>query len=101
MREFAFGSDEQYSMLRDTLEDNLCHVFETCIMPNGCITRVGRIGFEKEASTGAYAIYIDKGITCSNQLAPPLFIEWLSVGTLRFLDFTDVKDFFYSLRDLF
>ena len=59
----------------------------------------GRIGFEKEGET--YALFIDKGITCSRNNAPALFLEWLSNGTLRFLDFTDMKEFLRSLRCLY
>jgi hypothetical protein len=57
------------------------------------------MGFEKEGET--YALYIDRGITCSNAQAPELFMDWLTEGTLRFLDFTDMKVFLRSLKCLY
>jgi len=99
MREFVFGTDEQYEMLERQLEDHLCHVFNNCVLPNCCSIQYGRIGFEKEQDT--YALFIDRGITCSGSNVPRLFTEWLSRGTLRFLDFNDLKSFLKSLNQLY
>lgn len=99
MREFVYGSDEQYDLLKDTLKDHLCHVFTNCAYPQCCNVSTGRIGFEKEEET--YALFIDKGITCSGNNIPALFREWLSTGTLRFLDFNDMKEFLKSLKCLY
>lgn len=99
MREFVNGSDQQYAMLKDSLSDHLCHVYNNCSYPQCCSKSTGRIGFEKEGET--YALFIDKGITCSRNNVPSLFLEWLSTGTLRFLDFTDMKEFLKSLRCLY
>lgn len=99
MIEFVNGTDQQYEMLKTTLKDHLCHIYPHCRYPQGCNPSVGRIGFEMEGDT--YALFIDKGITCSRGNAPSLFREWLTVGTLRFLDFTDMKKFLRSLRCLY
>ena len=99
MREFVTGSDEQYGMLKDSLNDYLCHVYKNCAFPPGCSRPAGRIGFEKEGNS--YALLIDKGITYAGSNAPSLFREWLSTGTLRFLEFTDMKEFLRSLRCLY
>lgn len=99
MKEFVYGSDQQYAMLKESLNDHLCHVYKNCVYPQGCSKPGGRIGFEKEGDT--YALFIDRGITCSRKNAPSLFLEWLSSGTLRFLDYTDMKEFLRSLRCLY
>ncbi len=99
MIDFVFGTDQQYAGLKETLNDHLCHVFMNCAFPDCCSRPGGRIGFEKEGDT--YALFIDKGITCTDQHAPALFREWLSEGTLRFLDYTDMKEFLRSLRCLY
>ena len=89
MREFVYGNDQQYALLKESLNDHMCHVSKNA----------GRIGFEKEGDT--YALFIDKGITCSKSNTSQLFRDWLSVGTLRFLDFTDMKVFLKSLKFLY
>lgn len=99
MREFVYGTDAQYAMLKESLEDHLCHVYSKCFMPGGCSKETARIGFEKEGET--YALYIDKGITCSNHRAPGSFKDWLADGTMRFLDFTDMKKFLRNLRCMY
>ncbi len=99
MKEFVYGTDSQYKILKETLDDNLCHVYNNRSLPRGCNRTSARIGFEKEGDT--YALHIDKGITCSRVDAYSLFGEWLNMGTLRFLDFTDMKEFLRNLRFLF
>lgn len=99
MKEFVTGTDRQYKILRDSLEDHLCHVYGNSTYPPGCSRGSGRLGFEKEGET--YALFIDRGMTCSNPAAPELFREWLSSGTLRFLDFTDMTQFLRSLKCLY
>lgn len=99
MKEFVCGTDQQYSILRESLNDHLCHVYKNCQFPRSFSKSSGRIGFEKEGET--YALYIDKGISCSHPRAASLLHNWLSAGTLRFLDFTDMKEFLRSLRYLY
>lgn len=99
MIEFVNGTDRQFQVLRESLEDHLCHVYKSCSFPPCCSRPNGRIGFEKEGDT--YALFIDKGITCSGRASPELFREWLAAGTLRFLDFTDMKEFLRSLKCLY
>ncbi len=99
MKEFVYGSDQQYQLLKELLEDHMCHVYPHCHMPASCTKEVARIGFEKEEST--YALFIDKGISCSNNHAPALFQDWLNAGTVRFLDYTDMKAFLRGLKCLY
>lgn len=101
MKEFVFGSDDQYASLRQSLEDNMCHVYRNCAYPSCCSRNAGRIGFEKEREGSLYALYIDKGVSCQGRGIPPLFYEWLNMGTLRFADFNSMVDFLRSLRCLY
>ncbi len=99
MIDFVYGTDQQYDGLKEMLNDRLCHVFNNCHFPDCCSKNAGRMGFEKEGDT--YALYIDKGIICSKSDAPSLFKDWLADGTLRFLDFSDMKEFLRSLQCLY
>lgn len=99
MRDFVFGSDLNYDILKETLEDGLCHVYHNCSFPTSFSKQSGRLGFEKEGET--YALFIDKGISTSSPNAPALLRYWLETGTLRFLDYEDLKDFLKSLVALF
>ena len=101
MIEFVYGTDEQYEALKNMLEDNRCHLYPNSIFPSCCSIESGRLGFEKEMGAGTYALFIDKGITCSREGAPVLFKDWLATGTVRFLDFNDLKEFLLSLRCLY
>ena len=47
MKEFAFGSDVQFENFDQMLQDNQCHVYNGCVLPEGCIPKNARIGFEK------------------------------------------------------
>ena len=48
-----------------------------------------------------YALFIDKGLTCSCPAASRLLKSWLKAGTLKFLDYTDMKVFLRSLTYLY
>ena len=97
MKEFVTGSDEQFELLKTSLKDGQCHVY-TCSFPSSFSKTSGRIGFEKDKIS--YILYIDKGITCTARKSP-LMNEWLESGTLRFLDFSDLKAFLKSLSFLY
>lgn len=97
MQEFVHGSDKQYTQLKRSLGDGNCHVYE-CAFPGRFSSSRGRMGFEKDDVS--YILYIDKGIRCSGK-APALVKSWLDEGSLRFLDFSDMKDFLKSLSCLY
>lgn len=99
MIEFVYGSDQQFAVLKESLEDHLCHVYPYCSFPGSFSRANGRLGFEKEGDT--YVLYIDKGIRCSNRSVSDLCNTWLSEGELRFLDFTDMKEFLRNLNILY
>ena len=97
MKEFVTGSDEQFDLLRASLDDKKCHVYN-CTFPTSFSKPTGRIGFEKDKIS--YILYIDKGITCTASKSS-LLKDWLEAGTLRFLDFSDLKTFLKSLTFLY
>lgn len=97
VKDFVYGTDAQYKLLRRKLEDGRCHIYPCCRYPSCCSRSSGRIGFEKEGNT--YALHIDKGMNCQSG-APRLFRQWIENGTLRFLEFNDLKVFLRSLRGI-
>lgn len=101
MIEFVYGSDQNFEILKNDLNDHLCHVYYNCSFPKCFSVRTGRLGFEKEVSTQSYALFIDKGISCSRNDVPSLLLDWLSAGTIRFIDYNDLKSFLKSLRILY
>ena len=97
MREFVYGSDKQYELLKKSLEDGRCHVYD-CAFPESFSASGGRMGFEKDAVS--YILYIDRGLSRRGK-SPALFKDWLSGGSLRFLDFSDMKAYLKSLVFLY
>lgn len=97
MKEFVTGTEAQYDLLKTSLGDGKCHVY-TCAFPASFSKPTGRIGFEKDKIS--YILYIDKGITCTNSRSG-LLNDWLEAGTMRFLDFSDLKAFLQSLTFLY
>ncbi len=99
MLEFVHGTDEQFRQLKASLEDGRCHIYR-CALPQGCSVGSARIGFEKIYGEN-YAVFIDKGIQCQRQAVPAQFRTLLQAGTLRFLEFNDLKCFLKSLAGLY
>lgn len=89
MKEFVFGTDEQYELLRAELEDGRCHIYHGCKMPEGCVPDTARLGFEK-SGTG-YTVYTDYGISCPSDCCLKGFFE---AGQQSFESFSELKDFF-------
>ena len=101
MREFVYGTDRQYELLKSSLEDGLCHVYPRCSLP-ASFSRTGcRIGFEHSRANNGYILYIDKGITCSHPRASADLKQWLSAGMVTYLDFNDLKEFLTGLKYLY
>lgn len=55
MKEFAFGTEEQYNWLENLISDGQCHVFNNCVLPSSCTPDHARLGFDKLESV--YAVY--------------------------------------------
>ena len=97
MKEFVFGSEKEYKALKSSLNDGLCHVYD-CAFPTAFGREGGRIGFEKDGIS--YILYVDKGLRRPVR-ASGLLKSWLENGSLRFLDFSDMKSFIKDLAFLY
>lgn len=98
MREFAFGTDQQFEELDQLLHDNQCHVYNNCCLPECCTPKIARIGFEKNYK-GHYILYIDKGICAETDHSD--FKNFIENGEIRFICMDDMICFFRGLQPLF
>lgn len=98
MREFAFGTDEQFEELDQLLQDNQCHVYNGCRLPDCCTPKTARIGFEKNCN-GHYILYIDKGIYAETDHSD--FKNFIEKGEIRFICLDDMICFLRGLQPLF
>ena len=98
MYQFVSYSDAEFDELGRSLEDNRCHVYPECTLPDCCSRRSARMGFEKDCN-GFYILYIDMNIHADTQQQD--FLMLLENGELRFLNFSDMVDFLRSLAPLF
>lgn len=85
MREFVYGNDQQYALLKESLNDHMCHVYGHCTFPSSFSKNAGRIGFEKEGDT--YALFMIRVLLGSKSNTSQLFRDWLSVGTTSIFGF--------------
>lgn len=97
MKEFAFGTEEQYNWLENLISDGQCHVFNNCVLPSSCTPDHARLGFDKLESV--YAVYIDHGVTTTAE--DPNFARFLQDGETKFMSMEDMSEFFHSLQPLF
>ena len=97
MRDFVFGTAEQFAGLDRMLSDSKCHVFGGTELPDSCTPRKVRIGFEKAGDV--YIMYIDKGVGTSS--AHQDFRQFLEKGEARFICLDDMITFLHSLQPLF
>ena len=98
MREFAFGTDQQFEELDQQLLDNQCHVYNGCILPECCTPKTARIGFEQNCN-GHYILYIDKGICAETDNSD--FKNFITNGEIRFICMDDMICFLRGLQPLF
>ena len=98
MREFVFGTDRQFEELDQLLQDNKCHVYKCCSLPEFCTPKTARIGFEKNRS-GHYIMYIDKGICAETDNSD--FKNLIEKGKIRFICIDDMICFLRGLQHLF
>lgn len=98
MREFVFGTDKQFEELDGLLQDNQCHVYNGCSLPECCTPNLARIGFERNCN-GHYILYIDKGI-CT-EIDHSDFKNFIANGEMRFICIEDMICFLRGLQPLF
>ncbi len=98
MREFVFGTDKQFEELDGLLQDNQCHVYNGCSLPECCTPNLARIGFERNCN-GHYILYIDKGICTETDHSD--FKNFIANGEMRFICIEDMICFLRGLQPLF
>ena len=98
MREFVFGTDKQFEELDGLLQDNQCHVYNGCTLPECCTPNLARIGFERNCN-GHYILYIDKGICVETDHSD--FKNFIANGEMRFICIEDMICFLRGLQPLF
>ena len=98
MREFVFGTDKQFEELDGLLQDNQCHVYNGCSLPECCTPNLARIGFERNCN-GPYILYIDKGICTETDHSD--FKNFIANGEMRFICIEDMICFLRGLQPLF
>lgn len=98
MREFAFGTEEQFNGLDQMLQDHQCHVYNGCVLPTMCEPNKARVGFEKTVDD-YYILYIDKGINACTDNTD--FNSFIDKGEIRFICFDDMISFLHSIQPLF
>lgn len=97
MREFAFGTDQQYIWLENFISDGQCHVFNNSVLPDTCTPNRCRLGFEK--TDGTYIAYVDRGISTTSDNKD--FVRFLQQGESRFVSMNEMAEFFRSFQTLF
>lgn len=98
MREFVFGTDKQFEELDGLLQDNQCHVYNGCTLPECCTPNLARIGFERNCN-GHYILYIDKGICAETDHSD--FKNFIANGEMRFICIDDMVCFLRGLQPIF
>ena len=98
MREFVFGTDKQFEELDGLLQDNQCHVYNGCTLPECCTPNLARIGFERNCN-GHYILYIDKGICAETYHSD--FKNFIANGEMRFICIDDMVCFLRGLQPIF
>lgn len=98
MREFVFGTDSQFAELEQMLQDNQCHVYNGCSLPDCCTPGTARIGFEQNKD-GHYILYIDRGIHAETDHSD--FKNFIAQGEIRFICMEDMISFLRGLQALF
>lgn len=97
MRAFSQATKADFEDLDRILDDGQLHVYNNRELPDGCVPRIARIGFEKEGEI--YSLFIDNGIKTTIQNCD--FAFWIDKGETRFVGLDDLMAFFYSIRSLF
>lgn len=97
MKEFVFGTQDQFLHLDQMLSDGQCHVYYDCVLPPNCSPQTTRMGFEKESNK--YTLYVDTGIVTN--VDSPEFVQLIQKGETRFVCLDDMVSFFRGLQPLF
>lgn len=97
MKQFAFGTPEQFTDLFQTLPREGGYRFADQSLPPCCTRDTADLYFAREG--GRCRLYIDGGIDAPS--APPAFRDLLARGQADFASPEELMDFFRALRPLF
>lgn len=97
MKEFVYGSMEQFNALDQELSSGRNYKFADRQMPEACTPKTACLWFTKQE--GLYHVYIDKGITA--QRGSDEFKTFLERGEATFVSLDAMVSFFHSLNPLF
>ena len=106
MKEFVLGTDAQYEMLKQSLNDDRCHTVRENMGGNDLevvcsdtfrrlykfLILYGKDGSPDDSRVARHG---------RDPAASRLLKSWLKAGTLKFLDYTDMKVFLRSLTYLY
>ncbi len=97
MKEFAYGTAQQYEMLDRELSEGKKYKYADRILPDSCTPGSACLWFAKE--NHLYRMYIDKGIVTSK--GSEEFRQLLERGEASFSDMDSMIRFLHSLQPLF
>ncbi len=97
MREFVYGTIEQFEVLEQELSEGKKYIFANRTLPASCTPGAASIWFAKV--DGVYCIFIDRGITTSVENRD--FKNFLERGEIEFLSLEEMISFLHSLQPLF
>lgn len=97
MKEFVFGTDEQFNQLDRALSNGTFYKFPNRRLPDTCTPNSACLWFAKKGDI--YVAYIDKGIVTS--VNNENFKRFLERGETRFVSMDDMADFFRSFKSVF
>ncbi|MGN0437787.1 MAG: AAA family ATPase [Lachnospiraceae bacterium] len=97
MRQFAFGTYEDFENLFKSIPVGCCTKFNMCEMPTCCDKRTAAMGFENIENT--FTVYIEFGIKADG--ASESFNTFLLNGKATFETLTDLVAFCHSWQEMY
>ena len=97
MKQFVFGTVEQYRLLDQKLSAGIKYEFPEQEMPSSCSRPYATIWFGKENEV--YIVCVDKDITVDPENAD--LQGFLKQGYMRFVSLEDMVSFFHSFQSLY
>lgn len=97
MREFAFGTYNDFKEMFNRIPSGCCTKFNKCELPACCNKRSAAIGFEK--INNKFIVYIEYGIKAEG--AEETFSRFLLNGEATFDSLSDLVDFCHSWQKMY
>lgn len=97
MKQFAFGTYEDFNDMFNSIPSGCCTKFNKCVLPSCCSKRNAAIGFENIDSV--FTVYIDFGIKAEG--CSELFNSFLCNGQATFDNLDDLVNFCHSWQEMY